>query len=223
MQVEPLILSLETDFMFRKREREWSAHIYMYGNNIATKKLKTNMAKKRKRDWMAKWLMLLGFMDLRRPRVSQRSLIIGLVFICCWCCFFPLLLRLKWYFIFANYHYTLIFHGYSIHAVYMNDIISTVVHASLIKSVTLACLVCLHEITTGDVVRSQSSKNQTSQMIIQFLYKNAPTLIITRVAYLFLCGSRVFANRWRVRRELACLVAGVILLNITPIRYRITE
>ena len=25
------------------------------------------------RDWLAKWLIMLGFMDLRRPRVSRRS------------------------------------------------------------------------------------------------------------------------------------------------------
>ena len=60
MQVKPLIL-IETDLMFLKRE----TRIYMYGNYIAITKLITNMTKKRKRDWLAKWLVL-GFTDYRR-------------------------------------------------------------------------------------------------------------------------------------------------------------
>ena len=32
-------------------------------------------------DWLAKWLIMSGYMDLRRPRVYRRSNV-GLVFIC---------------------------------------------------------------------------------------------------------------------------------------------
>ena len=45
---------------------------YMYENYIATKKLMTNMTEKRRGEWLTERL-LLGFMDLRRPRVSRHS------------------------------------------------------------------------------------------------------------------------------------------------------
>ena len=137
IQVKPLIL-IETDLMFLKRETS----IYMYGNYIATTKFITNMTKKRKRDWLAKWL-LLGFTDYRR-----RELL-----------------------------------GFR------------------------------HRVLNNQIFPNDNT----------ILYQNAPASIITKVVYLFLCGSRVFANRWRVSREFACLVAGVISLNISPIRYRTTE
>ena len=71
-----------SDFGLGSWYRRGYAHEIFFGSctdkeytetTLQKERLMTNMTKKGRGDWLAKWLIILRFMDLGRPMVSRRS------------------------------------------------------------------------------------------------------------------------------------------------------